>query len=147
MGLLGLPPARRRTNDTLLRCLLALLRPATRPRGASPRRLAPLRSRPELAPAPAPPGRMRRAPAGNANGTSSDPAREVNDVTEVRCTVSNCYYWGDGNVCVAERILVVSDQAVKLLEKGLGDDEEFGEIGETPARASRETCCYTFRPK
>lgn len=69
-------------------------------------------------------------------------------MTEVRCTVSNCHYWGDGNVCVAEKILVISDQAVARIERRVGkDDEEFGEIGETPARMSKETCCYTFRPR
>lgn len=63
---------------------------------------------------------------------------------EVRCTVNNCYYWGDGNVCVAEKILVVSDHALTRIDE---HDEEIGEIGHTPARVSKETCCYTFRPK
>ncbi len=30
---------------------------------------------------------------------------------EVRCTVNNCHYWDDGNVCAAEAILVISDDA------------------------------------
>lgn len=63
---------------------------------------------------------------------------------EVRCTVSNCHYWDDGNVCAAEAILVISDDAVTRIGK---HDEEIGEIGHTPARVSKETCCYTFRPK
>lgn len=63
---------------------------------------------------------------------------------EVRCTVNNCYYWDKGNVCVAESILVISDEALARIGK---DDEEFGEIGQTPARISKETCCYTFRQK
>lgn len=63
---------------------------------------------------------------------------------EVRCTVNNCYYWDDGNVCVAESILVISDEALARIDK---HDEEFGEIGGTPARLSKDTCCYTFRSK
>ena len=63
---------------------------------------------------------------------------------EVRCTVSNCHYWSDGNVCAAEAILVISDEALPRIGK---HDEEIGEIGQTPARVSKETCCYTFRPK
>lgn len=63
---------------------------------------------------------------------------------EVRCTVNNCYYWDNGNICAAESILVISDEAVGRIDK---QDEEIGEIGQTPARISKETCCYTFRPK
>lgn len=63
---------------------------------------------------------------------------------EVRCTVNNCYYWYDGNICAAEKILVISDEALARIDKY---DEEIGEIGHTPARISKETCCYTFRPR
>ncbi|HLT59092.1 MAG: DUF1540 domain-containing protein [Limnochordales bacterium] len=63
---------------------------------------------------------------------------------EVRCTVSNCSYWDEGNLCSAEAILVISDDALARISK---HDEEIGEIGHTPARVSKETCCYTFRPR
>jgi len=74
-------------------------------------------------------------------------------VPEVLCTVSNCAYWAEGNRCVAEAILVIADEAVSRMRQ---DDQEVGEIGQpgqaaqlghTPARVSKETCCYTFRPK
>jgi len=75
-------------------------------------------------------------------------------VPEVRCTVSNCAYWYEGNRCSAEAILVVSDDAVNRMtllgagQRGGGKhDQEIGEIGQTPARVTKETCCYTFRPK
>ncbi|HEY8417801.1 MAG TPA: DUF1540 domain-containing protein [Limnochordales bacterium] len=72
---------------------------------------------------------------------------------EVLCTVNNCAYWAEGNRCVAETILVIADEAVARMRK---DDQEIGEIGQagqaaqlghTPARVSKETCCYTFRPR
>lgn len=63
---------------------------------------------------------------------------------EVRCTVNNCFYWEENNVCAADAILVMSDEAIGRLGQ---DDMEVGEIGYTPARISKETCCYTFRPK
>lgn len=63
---------------------------------------------------------------------------------EVRCTVNNCHYWEQNNVCAAESILVISDDAVSTMGRA---DEEIGEIGHTPARLSKDTCCYTFRPK
>lgn len=75
--------------------------------------------------------------------------QEVNPVTEVRCTVSNCAYWEEGNQCVAEAILVISDDALsRISQHSAGKyDQEIGEIGHTPARVSKETCCYTFRPR
>lgn len=63
---------------------------------------------------------------------------------EVRCTVNNCHYWEQNNVCGAEAILVISDEAVTRIGK---EDTEIGEIGYTPARLSKDTCCYTFRPR
>lgn len=46
----------------------------------------------------------------------------------ILCEVSNCTYWGDGNLCKAEQIYVVSNK---------GDQ----------ARHSEETDCKTFHPK
>lgn len=61
----------------------------------------------------------------------------------VRCTVSNCTYWDEGNRCGADVILITNDRIA-----GIQDDKmEIGEIGETPADASEETCCKTFKPE
>jgi len=74
-------------------------------------------------------------------------------VPEVHCTVSNCSYWYEGNRCSAEAILVISDDALARIGQQGGmpgggkHDQEVGEIGPTPARVSKETCCYTFRPR
>lgn len=47
---------------------------------------------------------------------------------DVMCEVNNCTYWGQGNLCQAEQIYVVSHQ-----------DEQ--------AKNDEETDCHTFEPK
>ncbi|TCS95065.1 DUF1540 domain-containing protein [Hazenella coriacea] len=47
---------------------------------------------------------------------------------DVMCEVNNCVYWGQGNLCEAEQIYVVSQQ---------------GELASDQA----ETDCYTFEKK
>ncbi|HET7580412.1 MAG TPA: DUF1540 domain-containing protein [Bacillales bacterium] len=47
---------------------------------------------------------------------------------DVLCEVNNCEYWGEGNVCNAERIYVVTHQDQK-------------------AMTTEETDCKTFEPK
>lgn len=59
---------------------------------------------------------------------------------EIGCTVDTCTYWGAGNRCVAERIMVRLNAAAARVE--------FGALGQKPeARTSEETMCQTFRPK
>ncbi|AMA73799.1 MULTISPECIES: DUF1540 domain-containing protein [Aneurinibacillus] len=65
----------------------------------------------------------------------------------VKCSVSNCTYWGQGNNCVAEAIMVDIDRHADTNYK-----EEIGEIGissdrQEVAQYSSETCCHTFKPK
>ncbi len=47
---------------------------------------------------------------------------------DVLCEVSNCAYWGTGNVCNADQIYVVTHQ-------------------QTKARTTEETDCQTFKAK
>lgn len=47
---------------------------------------------------------------------------------DVLCEVSNCTYWGEGNLCNADSIYVVTHKQVK-------------------ARTTEETDCKTFEPK
>ncbi|WP_349407841.1 DUF1540 domain-containing protein [Pseudalkalibacillus sp. SCS-8] len=66
----------------------------------------------------------------------------------VKCNVANCTYWGEGNNCQADAILVEIDQHANedydmsvtssIAEEALHRDQ---------ARHSAETCCHTFRPK
>lgn len=62
---------------------------------------------------------------------------------QVRCTVSNCLFWDEGNRCGADEILIVSDRITQLDD----DTMEIGDIGYTPVSVSSETCCKTFRPR
>ncbi|QOR68666.1 DUF1540 domain-containing protein [Cytobacillus suaedae] len=64
---------------------------------------------------------------------------------EVSCSISNCTFYGEGNVCRAEKIMVDLDRHSSY-------DSEFGEelgykdhIDE--AAKSAQTCCRTFKPK
>ncbi|WP_232700121.1 DUF1540 domain-containing protein [Brevibacillus daliensis] len=67
---------------------------------------------------------------------------------EVKCSVSNCTYWGQGNNCVAKAIMVEIDAHAKAKYNA----EFAGEIAydtshQDQATTSRETCCHTFKPK
>ncbi|MGE5575891.1 MAG: DUF1540 domain-containing protein [Syntrophothermus sp.] len=61
-------------------------------------------------------------------------------MTSVNCTVSDCTYWGKGNICDAGEITVTSDTAANTMM-------EVGEIGKTPSKTSAATSCKTFKPK
>ncbi len=60
---------------------------------------------------------------------------------QVRCTVSSCYYYGAGDNCVAEEIMVRANPAAMG-----GADMEVGDIGRQ-ARESNHTLCETFIPR
>ncbi|MDC0761806.1 MULTISPECIES: DUF1540 domain-containing protein [Brevibacillus] len=66
----------------------------------------------------------------------------------VKCSVANCEYWAQGNLCSAEEIMVEIDAHATVNVK-----EEFaGEYGQNTqhqdqAKTSSETCCLTFKPK
>lgn len=67
---------------------------------------------------------------------------------EVKCSVSNCTYWAQGNNCSAEMIMVEIDSHAKA-----NFNAEFaGEYGydskhKDVASTSSATCCHTFKPK
>lgn len=71
----------------------------------------------------------------------------MNQVT-VRCTIDNCHYWRDGNVCDAKEILITSDMVGQRYSEAI-DVQQLStvleEVGETPAHTCQETCCKTFR--
>lgn len=63
----------------------------------------------------------------------------------VKCSVSNCTFWDEGNRCGADQIDIEIDGHAHVNLK-----EEFGEeLGEHKDRAkqSAATCCHTFKPK
>lgn len=66
---------------------------------------------------------------------------------EVRCTVSNCYFWESANFCGANQILITADQASNEFAENLGAGPNLSQMAETPVAASRVTCCHTFRER
>jgi hypothetical protein len=64
---------------------------------------------------------------------------------EVSCAISNCTFYGDGNVCTADKIMVELDRHASY------DTEMSGELGEKnhqdKADHSAQTCCKTFKQK
>ncbi len=64
---------------------------------------------------------------------------------EVRCTVSNCYFWQLENFCGADQILITSDHEVSQATQNM-QSSGISAMVETPVAASRVTCCQTFQP-
>lgn len=65
---------------------------------------------------------------------------------EVYCTVKNCDYWGKNNHCVAEKILIVSDEQAAAWPDSV--DAPLGaQLDSTEARTCMQTACKTFRPR
>ena len=66
---------------------------------------------------------------------------------EVRCSVSNCSFWGQGNFCQASAIIVQPDAD----ETGQTENESYtsavltNETLESSVATSVETCCHTFK--
>lgn len=60
---------------------------------------------------------------------------------QIYCTVSSCYYYGSGDNCVAEKIMVRNNPAT------LGNaNMEIGTLG-GQAKESNHTLCETFIPQ
>lgn len=65
----------------------------------------------------------------------------------VKCSVSNCTYWGEGNACNADAIMIEIDRhaRAKFNEEFAG--ESFDSEHKDKAITSSATCCHTFKPK
>ena len=67
---------------------------------------------------------------------------------EVSCTISNCKFYKEGNVCGAEKILVDhSNNAQSGRNTEFATDFDVQHLLEEKANNSVETCCQTFEPK
>ena len=64
---------------------------------------------------------------------------------EVSCSIANCTYYGEGNVCTAEKIMVEVDNHARYDSEMSAELDEKNHIDK--AGTSAETCCKTFRPK
>lgn len=63
----------------------------------------------------------------------------------VRCTVSNCKYWGSGNNCQADQILVMAPASPLQQAEKHGMRAET--LNQTPVRVAEDTLCYTFEQR
>ncbi len=66
-------------------------------------------------------------------------------MTKVNCTVSSCEFWGRGNLCHAEQILVKNNFSTYSGDNRVEFGEEFHSLPE--AGGSSQTLCETMRPK
>ncbi|MGF9964348.1 DUF1540 domain-containing protein [Bacillus rhizoplanae] len=68
---------------------------------------------------------------------------------EVRCSVSNCSFWGQGNFCQANTILVQPDsqESIQSEDESFTDTILSGQAIESSTTTSVETCCHTFQPR
>ncbi|OOR09693.1 disulfide formation protein C [Bacillus cereus] len=68
---------------------------------------------------------------------------------EVKCSVSNCLFWGQGNLCQASAIVVQPDaqEAGQIENSSYTNATLTNETLESSVTTSVETCCHTFKPK
>lgn len=66
---------------------------------------------------------------------------------KVYCSVANCYYWDEGNLCGADAIMVEVDaHADHDFNEEVGG-EMINTTHQDQAEHSRDTCCHTFKPR
>lgn len=66
----------------------------------------------------------------------------------VKCNVSNCEYWADGNQCAADAILVEIDSHASNDYQMTATGGLIGMAAHMDeAQEAAETCCHTFEPK
>ena len=64
---------------------------------------------------------------------------------QVSCSIKNCHYWSQGNICNADQIMVTSNEMANSLTDRI-DAPYAAQIGATPVAKSVESCCKTFVP-
>ena len=68
-------------------------------------------------------------------------------MTEVRCSVADCAFYKEGNLCGAERIMIEIDKHAAASFDAEFGEESFGSEHKDTARTSAATCCQTYKPK
>lgn len=64
----------------------------------------------------------------------------------IHCSIDNCQYYDEGNICVASEIFVVSDRTGA--EKPDSYDHKMASSApREQAQSCMDTCCKTFVPK
>ncbi|HHT37412.1 MAG TPA: DUF1540 domain-containing protein [Firmicutes bacterium] len=64
----------------------------------------------------------------------------------VYCSVDNCHYWAQGNVCHASEILVTADAWAAEAPDTM-DASQHMEVPTASAQTCMDTCCKTFVAK
>lgn len=65
----------------------------------------------------------------------------------VKCSVSNCYFWSSNNDCAAPAIMVTVDKHANASFTEEIADEIMVDLNRTDdAKNALNTCCHTFRP-
>lgn len=65
----------------------------------------------------------------------------------VKCSVANCQYWGQGNNCQADAIMIEIDKHADMQYDAEFAGESFDSEHKDQASTSAGTCCHTFKPK
>ncbi|WP_068775147.1 DUF1540 domain-containing protein [Paenibacillus sp. FJAT-26967] len=66
---------------------------------------------------------------------------------EVKCAVSNCAYWGQGNNCRADVIMIETDKHASADLSSEFAGETFDVNHKDKASNAANTCCHTFKEK
>ncbi len=64
------------------------------------------------------------------------------DKERIRCSVSNCHYWMQGNYCEASSVMVSSDELPRETYHGI-ESAMISQV-DTPVSQCEQTCCKTF---
>lgn len=64
---------------------------------------------------------------------------------DVKCSVSNCKFWEQGNNCNASTIMIEIDKhaSMKYDTEFAADFKDHQDVAKAPSA----TCCHTFEPK
>ncbi|CAM3434922.1 DUF1540 domain-containing protein [Marinicrinis lubricantis] len=66
---------------------------------------------------------------------------------DVKCSVSNCTYWNQGNNCGADRIMIDIDQHANADYSAEFAGVSFDTEHQDRAKKAANTCCHTFKAK
>ena len=63
----------------------------------------------------------------------------------IHCTVDNCKYWSEHNLCSAGSILITAPASPLVQADPHGAKAD--DLRHTPAQQKVDTLCYTFEPR
>jgi hypothetical protein len=64
-------------------------------------------------------------------------------LSKIYCSIDNCNYWNQGNLCKASEIMVTADSYAKKAPDNM-DAPKHNEFPQFQASTCMETCCKTF---